>query len=88
MDLTQLWAELVKGLTHFTWGNALMIAVGATLIALAIIKKYEPVLLLPIGVGCIVANIPLTGLTDGLGLFSVLYDAGIKTQLFPLLIGQ
>lgn len=86
MDLSQLWAELVKGLTHFTWGNALMIAVGAVLIALAIIKKYEPVLLLPIGFGCIVANIPLTGLTDGLGLFSVLYDAGIKTQLFPLLI--
>ena len=86
MDLSLLWSELVKGLAHFTLGNALMIAVGAALIALAIVKKYEPVLLLPIGVGCIIANIPLTGMTEGLGLFSVLYDAGIKTQLLPLLI--
>ncbi len=71
---------------HFTAGNALMILVGATLIALAIIKEYEPVLLLPIGFGCILANIPLTGMTEGLGIFSVLYEAGIRTELFPLLI--
>jgi oxaloacetate decarboxylase beta subunit len=56
------------------------------LIALAIIKQYEPVLLLPIGFGCILANIPLTGMTEDLGLFAVLYKAGISTQLFPLLI--
>jgi len=86
MDLSVLLAELAKGLTNFTLGNAFMIAVGAVLIALAIIKKYEPVLLLPIGFGCILANIPLTGMTEGLGLFSVLYKAGISTQLFPLLI--
>lgn len=86
MELSQLWAELTKGLAAFTWGNALMIVIGAALIALAIIKKYEPVLLLPIGFGCILGNIPLTGMTEGLGLFSVLYKAGISTQLFPLLI--
>ncbi len=86
MELSQLGAELVKGLAHFTAGNALMILVGATLIALAIIKEYEPVLLLPIGFGCILANIPLTGMTEGLGIFSVLYEAGIRTELFPLLI--
>ena len=86
MEFSQLWSELAKGLTSFTLGNALMIAVGAVLIALAIIKQYEPVLLLPIGFGCILANIPLTGMTEGLGLFSVLYQAGISTQLFPLLI--
>jgi oxaloacetate decarboxylase beta subunit len=56
------------------------------LITLAIVKEYEPVLLLPIGFGCILANIPLTGMTDGQGLFGVLYKAGISTELFPLLI--
>ncbi len=86
MDFTLIWAELVKGLSQFTVGNALMIAVGAVLVALAIIKEYEPVLLLPIGFGCIVANIPMTGMTEGLGLFAVLYKAGISTELFPLLI--
>jgi len=86
MELAQLWAELVKGLAAFTWGNALMIAVGLLLIALAIVKEYEPVLLLPIGFGCVLANIPLTGMTEGMGLFAVLYRAGISTELFPLLI--
>jgi len=86
MDLTTLLPELVKGLTSLTWGNALMILVGAILITLAIWKEYEPVLLLPIGFGCILANIPLTGMTDGEGLFGVLYRAGISTELFPLLI--
>ena len=60
-----------------------MIAVGAMLIALAIIKKYEPVLLLPIGFGCIVANIPLTGMTEGLGLFSVYTTPGSRPNCFP-----
>jgi oxaloacetate decarboxylase beta subunit len=86
MELSQLWSELVKGLSSFTLGNAVMIGVGLILIALAIVKKYEPVLLLPIGVGCMLANIPMTGMTEGLGLFSVLYKAGISTQLLPLLI--
>jgi len=86
MELSQLWGELVKGLAAFTPGNALMIAAGAVLIVLAIVKKYEPVLLLPIGFGCMMANVPLTGMTDGTGLFGVLYKAGISTELFPLLI--
>ncbi len=85
MDFSSLLPELLKGLTHFTVGNAAMIAVGAVLIILAVAKEYEPVLLLPIGFGCILANIPLTGMTDG-GLFTVLYNAGIATELFPLLI--
>jgi oxaloacetate decarboxylase beta subunit len=86
MELAQLWDELVKGLAAFTLGNALMILIGAVLMALAIIKQYEPVLLLPIGFGCVLANIPLTGMTEGMGLFAVLYKAGISTELFPLLI--
>ena len=86
MDINALISELAKGLTNFQVGNALMIAVGGILIALAVIKEYEPVLLLPIGFGCILANIPLTGMSDGNGLFGVLYKAGISTELFPLLI--
>mgnify|MGYP001046641735 CR=1 FL=1 len=86
MDLSHLLDELAKGLTTFTAGNAVMIAVGAILIVLAVVKEYEPVLLLPIGFGCIVANIPLTGMSEPNGLFGVLYRAGISTELFPLLI--
>ncbi len=86
MDLGSLLNELLKGLAHFTWGNAAMIAAGAILITLAVAKEYEPVLLLPIGFGCILANIPLTGMAGPDGLFGVLYAAGIRTELFPLLI--
>jgi len=86
MNLSQILPELLKGITNFTPGNALMILVGGILIALAIIKKYEPILLLPIGFGCILANIPLVGMTDGDGLFGLLYRVGISTELFPLLI--
>lgn len=86
MDITQLLPELLKGLANFSLGNAFMILIGGLLITLAVVKKYEPVLLLPIGFGCILANIPLTGMTDGDGLFAVLYQAGIGNELFPLLI--
>lgn len=86
MPINEILAELTSGLAAFTWGNAVMILAGAILIALAVLKEYEPMLLLPIGFGCILANIPLTGMTDGDGLFGVLYAAGISTELFPLLI--
>jgi sodium ion-translocating decarboxylase beta subunit len=78
--------ELASGLRALTPGHGLMIAVGALLIYLAIAREYEPMLLLPIGVGAILANIPLTGMTEGEGLFAILYRAGINTELFPLLI--
>ncbi|HWR66177.1 MAG TPA: sodium ion-translocating decarboxylase subunit beta [Bellilinea sp.] len=83
MDFTQLIADISKGFTAFTWGNAVMIAVGLVLIALAVLKEYEPVLLLPIGFGCILANL---GMSTEHGVFKVLYDSGIVTELFPLLI--
>lgn len=92
MNLTDLLPELLKGLSNFTLGNAVMITVGAALIYLAIAREYEPVLLLPIGFGCILANIPLSGMTANesttaaSGMMSVLYRAGISTELFPLLI--
>ena len=86
MDLTQVFQELTKGFANFTLGNAIMITAGCVLIYLAIAKEYEPVLLLPIGIGCVIANIPMTGMTGPDGIFTVLYDAGIKNELFPLLI--
>ena len=83
MDFTQLFADLGKGFATFTWGNAVMIVVALVLIYLAIWKEYEPVLLLPIGFGCLLANL---GMSNEVGFMKVIYDAGIKTELFPLLI--
>jgi carboxybiotin decarboxylase len=86
MDISVLLPELLKGLMGISLGNLFMILIGGVLILLAVVKEYEPVLLLPIGFGCILANIPLTGMTGENGLFGVLYRAGISTELFPLLI--
>jgi oxaloacetate decarboxylase beta subunit len=86
MDFTSLLSELLKGFTHLTVGNGVMIFAALILIYLAIFKEIEPVLLLPIGFGCLLANVPLSGMTVTEGMMSVLYNAGIKTELFPLLI--
>ena len=86
MDLNQLLPELLKGFIHLTWGNVAMLVAGLILIGLGIFKEYEPVLLVPIGFGCLLANIPLNGMLDDTGLFGVLYKVGISTELFPLLI--
>lgn len=86
MNLAELLPELLKGLSNFTLGNAVMIAAALILVYLAAFKEIEPVLLLPIGFGCLLANIPLAGMTAAQGMMGVLYDAGIKTELFPLLI--
>ena len=85
MNLGELLPELIKGLSNFTLGNGLMIAVSLGLIYLAIAKEIEPVLLLPIGFGCMLANIPLSGMTAAEGMMGALYG-GIKTEIFPLLI--
>ena len=86
MNIAELLPELLKGILHFTLGNAVMIAVALVLIYLAVFKEMEPVLLLPIGFGCLLANIPLAGMTAAEGMMGVLYKAGIATELFPLLI--
>jgi len=69
-------------------GRLMMMAAGVVLVILAIAKEYEPLLLLPIGVGCILTNIPLSGMGIGEhhGLFDILYNAGILNELFPLLV--
>jgi len=81
-----LLQRLFAGIGHLTWGNLVMMGVGGVLIYLAIVKEYEPMLLLPIGVGAILANIPLAGMTDGDGILGILKRAGIDNELFPLLI--
>jgi oxaloacetate decarboxylase beta subunit len=86
MNFAELLPELLKGLLNFTWGNGVMIFAALVLIYLAVFKEIEPVLLLPIGFGCLLANIPLAGMTAAEGMMGVLYNAGIKTELFPLLI--
>jgi carboxybiotin decarboxylase len=85
MDLSLLVEQVTRGFTTFGWGNLLMIMVGVVLISLAVLKEYEPVLLLPIGFGCILANIGMANDNVG-GLTYWLYEAGIRTELFPLLI--
>lgn len=73
-----------------TWklglGRVLMMAVGLLLIFLAIKKEYEPLLLLPIGYGAVLANIPLAGISGPDGLLGMVYNVGIDTGVFPLLI--
>jgi sodium ion-translocating decarboxylase beta subunit len=85
MDL-DAWSRLLLGLFELTPGHVVMIAVGGTLIYLAIVRQYEPLLLLPIGFGCILANIPATGMTAAGGLLHSFYEAGITTQVLPALI--
>lgn len=73
------------GFAALTWQHVVMILVGALLIYLGIVKKYEPLLLVPIGFGAILVNIPLAGLLEDDGLLHYFYF-GIKTGIFPPLI--
>ena len=82
--LLKLWNE--TGLANFESGQLVMIAVGLILLFLAIRKGFEPLLLLPIGFGAILANIPNAGFTDPGGLLYYIYHIGIETGIFPLLI--
>ena len=67
-------------------GRILMICVGLTLLYLGIFKQFEPLLLIPIGYGAILANIPLAGIAEPGGILYYIYDVGIVTGIFPLLI--
>jgi sodium ion-translocating decarboxylase beta subunit len=82
-NLLSLWHS--TGLYNMTGGQALMMLVGFLLLFLAIKKGFEPLLLLPIGFGAILSNIPVAGIADEGGLLYYLYF-GIKSGLFPLLI--
>ncbi|MCF7792117.1 MAG: sodium ion-translocating decarboxylase subunit beta [Victivallales bacterium] len=73
-----------------TWnlgiGKLVMIFVGLVLLYLAVFKEFEPLLLLPIGFGAIMSNIPLAGISGPGGLLGMVYAVGISTGVFPLII--
>lgn len=82
-NLIALWES--TGLYNFSGSQAFMMLIGFLLLFLAIKKGFEPLLLLPIGFGAILSNIPVAGIADEGGILSYLYY-GIKTGIFPLLI--
>jgi oxaloacetate decarboxylase beta subunit len=77
---------LLTGLRAVTWQSVVMIAVAGVLLYLAIVRDYEPLLLVPIALGALLANLPLSPMIGPDGLLTILYDVGISTELFPLLI--
>jgi oxaloacetate decarboxylase beta subunit len=84
IGIQPLWQS--TGLANMEWGQVLMIGIGSLLIYLAIEKKFEPLLLVPIGFGAILSNIPLAGIGGPDGLLGYIYQVGIETGVFPLLI--
>nr|WP_160063733.1 sodium ion-translocating decarboxylase subunit beta [Psychromonas sp. L1A2] len=82
--LMTLWAD--TGIANFQWPELVMMAVGGLLLYLAIVRKFEPLLLLPIGFGAILANIPNAGFNDEGGMLYYIYHIGIETGIFPLII--
>ena len=82
--LLGLWQS--TGIYQLEAGQALMIAVCMGLIFLAIRKGFEPLLLIPIGFGGVLANIPAAGMAETGGILAMLYDVGLPTSVFPLLI--
>ena len=83
-NLLSLWAS--SGLAQIVGGQAVMMLVGFVLLYLAISRGFEPLLLVPIGFGTILANMPGTDFLEAGGLLYMIYHAGIETGLFPLLI--
>ena len=82
-------AELFGNVLNVTWQQYVMYVIGAVLIFLAIKKKMEPTLLLPLGFGAILVNLPLSGAVtqgDEVGALDILFNAGIANELFPLLL--
>ncbi|MDC9720525.1 MAG: sodium ion-translocating decarboxylase subunit beta [Gammaproteobacteria bacterium] len=82
--LLQIWHS--SGLYQIQPGQAVMMAVGMLLLYLAIKRNFEPLLLIPIGFGGILANIPGAGLAEAGGILYMFYSVGIETGAFPLII--
>ncbi len=83
-QLLVLWQT--TGLANFSAGQVLMIGVGGLLLYLAIVKEFEPLLLVPIGFGTILTNIPVAGIAEPGGMLYHVYEVGIHSGIFPLLI--
>lgn len=87
--------QLMPAIAGMTWQDLVMITIGLILIYLAIAKNYEPTLLLPMGFGAILVNIPLSSAITQIdpatgeaveGVLNIFFQAGIATEIFPLLI--
>jgi carboxybiotin decarboxylase len=85
-ESTGIYQWLLGGDPVYSIGQIVMMGVGLLLIFLAIFKKFEPLLLLPIGFGALLTNIPLAGMSDPGGFLDIIYTLGIQTTIFPLLI--
>src|SRR5512134_132796 len=79
-------ALLLQGVASVTPQAVIMLAVAAALLYLGIAKNYEPLLLVPIGAGCLLANLPLSPLIAQDGMLRALYEMGVGNELFPLFI--
>jgi sodium ion-translocating decarboxylase beta subunit len=77
---------LINGFLHLEWRSVVMIIVGFALLYLGIKKDCEPLLLVPIGFGCVLTNIPLADLMGDEGFLRTIYNMGVANELFPLLI--
>ena len=83
-SLNNLW--LSTGLANFESGQVIMMIVGCVLLYLAIARNFEPLLLLPMGFGAILTNIPGAGFSEAGGFLYYIYHGGIETGIFPLII--
>ena len=93
MEFLQQLGDLFSNVLNIQWQQVVMWAIGGLLIFLAIKKEMEPTLLLPMGFGAILVNLPLSGAVDQFmegvleeGVIDVLFGAGIANELFPLLL--
>lgn len=86
MTIADNLITLLTGFANLEWTNGAMILVGCVLLYLGIKKEMEPLLLIPIGFGAILVNIPMAGLMEKGGLLRYFYDAGVMTEIFPCLI--
>lgn len=87
-DIGELLSRFVRsmGVVNLGYQNVIVIIIGCFLVYLGIRKRYEPLLLIPIGFGAILTNVPIAGMMEAGGILRLIYDSGIKTGVFPLLI--
>jgi oxaloacetate decarboxylase beta subunit len=86
--MLEQFAEVARasGLYQIGIGQVLMILIGLGLLYLAIVRKFEPLLLVPIGFGGILSNIPGVEIATGDGILHLIYEVGVATGVFPLVI--
>ncbi len=82
------FSALTQGFAALSWQGVVMILIGCVLLYLGTVRKIEPILLIPIGFGIVLGNLPLAGLAtaDQGGIINILYKSGVLTELFPCLL--